>query len=397
MATALSLFSGIGGLCEGVKKVGFDIIGAVENDVSAADNYELNFPQVPLFRGDVSHFMGRAPERTIRLQQKIYVNTNRLNLLFGGPPCQGFSQIGTREVADPRNRLYLEVFRLARLLKPDLLLIENVPNMFSIGKGVFKRRISAGLQRCGYDNFAYPVLNASEFGVPQVRKRVFILATKFSLVKFPIDVFFEEAINLNWYRTTPISVWDAIGDLPKRVAPDSGIAIRYPTRRALSSYQREMRLDYSGQVYRQQEKQLHYKTIGGELSLYNHHTKEIQQRRLSLIRHLGPGDNGNALPRHFRNEKRPAKWRRFCPHRPAHTIMAQMHRDLSEWIHPHHDRWITVREALRLQSFHDGFVLRGSERQQLKQVGNAVPPLMARVPSLAALLALEEISKRRKR
>jgi len=115
---------------------------------------------------------------------------------------------------------------------------------------------------------------------------------------------------------------------------------------------------------------------GGELLLHNHHTKEIQERRRELISHLRPGFKGDSLPKEIWNGLRPEKWRRLHPDKPAYTILAQMHRDLSEWVHPWLERWITVREAARLQSFHDGFVFVGSEWQQLKQIGNAVPPLL---------------------
>jgi DNA (cytosine-5)-methyltransferase 1 len=123
--------------------------------------------------------------------------------------------------------------------------------------------------------------------------------------------------------------------------------------------------------------------------LYNHHTKEIQERRKALIALLKPGAKGDSLPKDVWNGLRPEKWRRLPIDKPAYTILAQMHRDLSEWVHPKFERWITVREAARLQSFHDGFVFHSSEWQMLKQIGNAVPPLMARA---LATVASEAIS-----
>ena len=111
--------------------------------------------------------------------------------------------------------------------------------------------------------------------------------------------------------------------------------------------------------------------------LHNHHTKGIRERRKKIVAEIEPGGRGDCLPPELWNGTRGHKWRRLHPEKASYTILAQMHRDLSEWIHPKHNRWITVREAARLQSFHDGFVFLGSERQQLKQVGNAVPPLMA--------------------
>jgi DNA (cytosine-5)-methyltransferase 1 len=113
------------------------------------------------------------------------------------------------------------------------------------------------------------------------------------------------------------------------------------------------------------------------VELHNHHTKEIQEKRKALIAQLAPGAKADSLPKSVWDGARPEKWRRLHPDLPSYTILAQMHRDLSEWVHPRLERWITVREAARLQSFHDGFVFRSSEWQMLKQIGNAVPPLLA--------------------
>ena len=125
--------------------------------------------------------------------------------------------------------------------------------------------------------------------------------------------------------------------------------------------------------------------------LHNQHTKEIQARRKHLISFLKPGQKADSLPKEIWDGKRPEKWRRLHPDLPSYTILAQMHRDLSEWVHPHLSRWITVREAARLQSFHDGFVFVGSEWQQLKQIGNAVPPLLAHALGAMAAHVLERL------
>jgi DNA (cytosine-5)-methyltransferase 1 len=124
---------------------------------------------------------------------------------------------------------------------------------------------------------------------------------------------------------------------------------------------------------------------------FNHHTKGIEKRRQRIVKALKPGAAGDSLPKSLWDGSRPYKWRRLHPDEPSYTILAQMQRDLSEWIHPKHDRWITVREAARLQSFHDGFVFVGSECQQLKQVGNAVPPLLGHAVAAAARKLLKAV------
>jgi DNA (cytosine-5)-methyltransferase 1 len=145
-----------------------------------------------------------------------------------------------------------------------------------------------------------------------------------------------------------------------------------------SAFLKEMRLDGRGSIYSLAMKRWRGVSPKDSVALHNHHTKEIQDKRKKLIALLAPGAKADSLPKAIWNGARPEKWRRLHPDLPSYTILAQMHRDLSEWVHPTEQRWITVREAARLQSFHDGFVFRSSEWQMLKQIGNAVPPLLGR-------------------
>ena len=187
---------------------------------------------------------------------------------------------------------------------------------------------------------------------------------------------------------------DAISDLPARVSIDDS-AIAYPRkgRQKHSTFQRHMRLDCSTHLLKSAAK----RDGKSPDQLYNHHTKGIERRRRKIIAAIGPGETGDSLPQRIWNGTRGHKWRRLDPQQPSYTILAQMHRDLSEWIHPKHNRWITVREAARLQSFHDGFIFHGSECQQLKQVGNAVPPLMALAVARAAKNLLKSIHSEARR
>jgi DNA (cytosine-5)-methyltransferase 1 len=151
-----------------------------------------------------------------------------------------------------------------------------------------------------------------------------------------------------------------------------------------------MRMDFSEGPYTETVKRR--RAIGrNELVLHNHHTKEMQERRAHLISFLKPGEKADSLPKKIWNGARPEKWRRLHPDLPSYTILAQMHRDLSEWVHPKLERWITVREAARLQSFHDGFIFKSSEWQMLKQIGNAVPPLLAHAAGCMAISVLNAL------
>lgn len=376
---AVSLFSGCGGFCEGIKLAGFDIKVAVEYDKYACETYRANFPDTPLFEGDIHNFLGRQA-KDHRKRYKL----NDIDLVFGGPPCQGYSQIGPRDLRDNRNELYLEYARVVTELKPRMFLLENVPNLLLMNKGHFRDAFLRHFAEIGYSNTIYLKVVAADFGVPQMRERVFFLGTRDDL-NLNDDLKSLAQSLLNQLKTLePVTVWQAIADMPSTVVP-SGCVMPYPVISDPSSFMRMMRLDYSEGPYTEEWKQ----QLTDGLALHNHHTKEMLAKRTHLISFLKPGEKANSLPKEIWNGARPEKWRRLHPDLPSYTILAQMHRDLSEWVHPKLERWITVREAARLQSFHDGFVFKSSEWQMLKQIGNAVPPLLAYAAGQMALTILQ--------
>ncbi|WP_427175239.1 DNA cytosine methyltransferase [Arthrobacter sp. 92] len=385
---ALSLFSGCGGFCEGVRLAGFDVVGAVELDKFASETYRANFPEVPLFAGDVHDFLN--PESQVWNDESERfggVVPGEVDLLFGGPPCQGYSQIGTRILDDPRNELYLQYIRILKHIRPRVFLMENVPNMLLLDKGRFKREVLAAFADAGYSNCGVQVVVASDYGVPQVRKRaIFFGVRDGEELSLPASDFFGAALQA---EQQPLqTVWDALCDTPEETAIHYE-PVAYPRSRRDNDILQEMRLDRDGRWYSAE-----YKLAASAASarkLHNHHTKEIQAKRQALIALLKPGAKGDSLPKDVWNGLRPEKWRRLPLDRPAYTILAQMHRDMSEWVHPKFERWITVREAARLQSFHDGFVFHSSEWQMLKQIGNAVPPLLARAIASVAMKSLKDL------
>jgi len=368
LPSAVSLFSGCGGFCEGIESSGIEVRVAVELDKFACQTYRHNFPKTPLFDRDVHEFLaeGSGHEERYRLQN--------VDLVFGGPPCQGFSQIGTRRLDDERNELYKQYARVVTTLRPRVFLMENVPNLALMNKGHFKNLILKEFASLGYSNTVMLRLLASDYGVPQTRQRVIFIGTR-DEDEFPYDLAsFAEAVLEQLKVKRPVTVDEALCDLPSEVV-HSGEVMPYPKVSRPNPFLKDMRIDCDGPRYTKAMKRRRGIAASGVL-LHNHHTKEIQERRAHLISLLQPGMKADSLPKEIWNNKRPEKWRRLHPDLPSHTILAQMHRDLSEWIHPHLNRWITVREAARLQSFHDGFVFVGSEWQQLKQIGNAVPPLL---------------------
>lgn len=389
---ALALFAGAGGFSEGMRLAGFKSVAAVELDRFAAETYRFNFPTTELFEGDVHDFLNDASPTWQGERNRFKgIKAGSVDVVYGGPPCQGFSQIGPRALDDPRNDLYKEFIRLLDALRPPVFLIENVPNMLLLAKGRFREEVLAALTDVGYTNSAVSVIDADDFGVPQTRSRAIFFGVRDDLsLGFDAEEWMEKI--LDQQRLPRVVVQQAIGDLPKAVSSDDA-PLPYPQSRIQNWFLDEMRLDRTGKLYTPEAKQ---RLISDDhaLRLYGHHTKEIQERRLALIKLLAPGKKADSLPPEIWNGSRPEKWRRLHPQLPAHTILAQMHRDLSEWVHPHHDRWITVREAARLQSFHDGFIFQTSEWQMLKQIGNAVPPLLAKAVGAVAREALDQIRSR---
>ncbi|WOH82124.1 DNA cytosine methyltransferase [Bradyrhizobium sp. BEA-2-5] len=387
--SAVSLFSGCGGFCEGVELAGFDVKVAVEWDRFACETYRHNFPKIPLFCGDVHDFLqGSGSEH--RAKYKL----DKVDLVFGGPPCQGYSQIGPRDLFDDRNELYLQYARVVRTLKPRAFLMENVPNLLLMEKGHFRDAILQHFASIGYENTTYLKVSAADFGVPQTRERVFFFGTRDGL-RLPFDLReLATAVIESMRVKKPVTVAEAIGDLPDDVV-HSGHTMVYPTVRKPTAYMREMRVDGVGAIYSKAMKRKRGLAPNDDVLLHNHHTKEIQERRKALIALLAPGAKADSLPKQVWDGARPEKWRRLHPDLPSYTILAQMHRDLSEWVHPRLQRWITVREAARLQSFHDGFVFKSSEWQMLKQIGNAVPPLLAHAMAKMMRGVLDAVDGRR--
>lgn len=374
--SAVSLFSGCGGFCEGIELAGFEVKVAVEWDRFSCETYRHNFPKTPLFEGDIHKFLARG-EEDHRKKYKL----DGIDLVFGGPPCQGYSQIGPRNLFDDRNELYQQYARVVKTLMPRAFIMENVPNLLLMKKGYFRDAIIKHFVDLGYKNTTYLKVSAVEFGVPQTRERVFFFGTRDNQV-VPFDIKSLALAVLESIKIDkPVTVAEAIGDLPGVVVP-SGKTLPYERAAKLSPFLREMRLDAKGDVYTQTSKRRRGVGPKDSLLLHNHHTKEIREKRQALIALLAPGAKADSLPKSIWNGARPEKWRRLHPDLPSYTILAQMHRDLSEWVHPSEQRWITVREAARLQSFHDGFVFKSSEWQMLKQIGNAVPPLLGRAAGL---------------
>lgn len=338
----LDLFSGCGGLSYGLAKAGFDIVLGVDCWPDALITFERNHQGAKTLKLDLENFSPDDIEKAAG---------NDIQVIVGGPPCQGFSISGKRDPNDNRNKLYQAFVRVVAHYKPEAFLLENVPNLVSMAKGAIKDQIISDFNKLGYD-VSYKILLASDYGVPQNRRRVIFIGMKDkNTFQYPPASFFGN------YRTCS----DAISDLPEHTVAE-GAANKSPP---LSEYQRNMRANTN--------------------RIFNHETSEHSQQTVSTIALVPDGGNYKDLPDHLKDiRKVNIAWTRYSSTKPSLTI---------DTGHRHHFHYIfnripTVRESARLQSFPDDFIFYGSKTSQYKQVGNAVPPLLAEVVGLELKKAL---------
>lgn len=334
----IELFSGCGGFSCGFGYAGFDTVMAVDNDQPSLDTFLENHKDSIALNLDLSK------DSSIK---KIVndLGKNKIDVIIAGPPCQGFSLTGTRLKNDKRNKLFNAVFDLAEKLKPKAVIIENVPGLGAMYGGEAKKRILERYAELGYEVNS-KILFAPDYGVPQIRKRiVFVgLLKKYGTYSFPDPEFNEKN-----YVTTE----QAIGDLPSR-ENEIGEEIDDYDKVAKSEYQKSMRK--------------------GAKKLYNHVGTNHSPHVVEVISQVPEGGNHKDLPAGVgESRKFNEAWTRYHSKKPSKTI------DTGHRNHFHYkfNRVPTVRENARLQSFPDRFVFKGSKTQQNRQVGNAVPPLLA--------------------
>ncbi len=326
----IDLFSGCGGLSLGFEMAGFKVNLAIDNWEDALVTYRYNHKGTNTLNADLLQLDPKEIEENY--------NLHNISVIIGGPPCQGFSVAGKRIIDDDRNKLYKSFVRFVKHFQPKAFVMENVPNILSIGDGVVKNAIIKDFSELGY-TISYKVLISSDYGVPQNRRRAIFVGLRNKKYLFPDPTVTE--------KTT---TYEALSDLPEDTVDDGAC---YPVS-PLSDYQKVMR--------------------EGTERLYNHqitiHTPETQR----IIAMVPDGGNYKCLPQEMWSlRKVHIAWTRMNSHKPCFTIDTG-HR---HHFHYSYNRIPTVRESARIQSFPDNFVFIGSKTSQYKQVGNAVPPLMA--------------------
>jgi DNA (cytosine-5)-methyltransferase 1 len=341
-AVAVDLFAGAGGLSLGAASAGIRVALAVEVDPRAARTYALNHPGTAVINRDV-RALADADFRSL-------ATSRDLRILFGGPPCSGFSTSNrrNRNSENPKNHLYREFFRVAKLWSPDWIVFENVRGLVETAKGFFLDRILLSLRRLRY-SYTWSVLDAASFGVPQHRRRVFVVARR------------DRAVPLlpTAEATTTPTVWDAIGDLPRLA---NGAAHSMMSYRSVAPSPYAIRLRHR------------LSSCDGHIVTANN--PEILKR----FAHVKPGSNWEDIPRELMsNYSDPSRchtglYHRLHSRQPS-IVIGNFRKNML--IHPTQNRGLSIREAARLQSFPDAYTFSGSIGFQQQQVGNAVPPLLA--------------------
>ena len=359
----IDLFAGAGGLSLGFEQAGFDIAAAIEIDPIHCATHEYNFPKTKTICASVIDLSGND----IRTQSGI--DNREIDVVFGGAPCQGFSMIGKRALDDNRNQLVFHYVRLVRELKPKYCVFENVKGL-TLGKhSQFLTELIEALGDAGYDVLMpYKVLNASAFGVPQSRERLFLMAARKDQVlpEYPMAAMDR------------VTVGDAIADLPdvnqyRTLENSDSIKLQWKTDSKYARCLRGIIKDSSDYSYRRS-----FDVNELTCSSITEHTETSKARFLATT----PGQT-EKISRFLR-----LSLDGVCNTLRAGTDSARGAHTSPRPIHPIYPRVLTVREAARLHSYPDWFRMHVTKWHGFRQIGNSVPPLLGRAVASAVIQAL---------
>jgi DNA (cytosine-5)-methyltransferase 1 len=386
----IDLFAGAGGLSEGLSEAGFH--GLFSNEVvpEYAQTYQHNHPSTTVITADIRDLNPEQIRRDLNLERE------ELDLIAGGPPCQGFSiNAPVRSTLDERNHLFKDFLRFVDAFAPRAVLIENVPGLVSFEDGATLHAILDSLADLGY-GAEVRILGAAYYGVPQMRWRTVIIGLRGKNVPpfvFPEPIY-HAPIRPNFTATfegqsllkmpTPetdsnfVTVSHAINDLPPLTNGEQGEKIKQYPNGPSCDYQRRARRGSTGVV--------------------NHEAPRLSEVNLQRLKYIKPGGNWTDIPdellpkgmQRARKSDHTKRYGRVDPNGLASTILTKCDPHWGAYFHYDQDRVFTVREAARIQSFADHFVFTGTQAQQFAQVGNAVPPLLASAIGLAIKSVLTE-------
>lgn len=360
----IDLFAGAGGLSLGFEQAGFDIAAAVEIDPIHCATHEYNFPNSTTICASIVDISGEE------IRRKANLGDADIDVIFGGAPCQGFSLIGKRAFDDPRNQLVFHYVRLVSELRPKYFVFENVKGL-TLGKHAeFLSELISALEKAGYDvQTPYRVLNAADYGVPQDRKRLFVIGARHGLRVPDYPKPYDQ-------RTT---VWEAIGDLPDadkfgELNFADAVRTKWKTKSIYAQRLRGYESDPSNFGY---EREFEPNLLTS--SLRTEHT-ELSRQRFMVTEH------GKTEP--------VSRFRKLPPDGLCNTLRAGTDSARGAFtsprpIHPFLPRVITVREAARLHSYPDWFRFHSTKWHGFRQIGNSVPPLLGRAVASEIIKALK--------
>lgn len=346
----IDLFAGVGGISTGFKKAGFDVVAANEYKKDIAETYIKNHPGTKMIVEDI-----------LKLKSTDLVKRGEeIDVIVGGPPCQGFSMAGRRIrndgvfLNDPRNELFKEFYRIVKEIKPKVFVMENVAAMLNINDGAVRDEIIKLFKGIGYDTDV-KVLLAADYGVPQLRKRAVFIGNRIGIN--PNDLFPKKTHGPESVKGY-VTIEEAILDLPKITAGSGTFESSYSTD-PISDYQKDRRKKTK--------------------KLYNHIATKHDQRIIELLKTIKPGEGRNNIPKEFQTKSvHSGAFGRLEKGKPAYTITTRFDTpSVGRVTHPVSNRALTPREAARIQSFDDDFVFYGNKSSVGIQIGNAVPPLLA--------------------
>lgn len=361
----VDLFCGSGGLSDGLGMAGFKTAFAVDMDKIAAATFAKNHPETEVAVSDIAKIKSSDILSA--------ANGQEIDLLTGGPSCQGYSTHGKRQADDPRNFLFEHFIRLAKGVRPKWILIENVQGLLTYQKGHFKTLITNKLRDLGYD-VDVRVLCAADYGVPQMRRRILFIATRTGEpISFPAPTHadYSKPDVLPFHHLTPyITVGEALADLPSLNG----------SRTTDANYSQSPKTEFLGYVR------------DGVRKLTLHEAATLSEQAAEIAKHVGEGKGlrdvpVESLPERFQRMRRisTGELRRDCTtlyyrlsrNRPAYTITCYFRNVASgPFLHPTEDRSLSYREAARLMSFRDSYEF--ETKSLARQIGNAVPPLLAK-------------------
>lgn len=338
----LDLFCGAGGMSYGMhKNSNFTTKIALDVNDKLAQTFIKNMPDAKVIIGDIRD--KKIQDNIVDLSIK-----NKVNMIIGGPPCQGFSLKGKKlGLKDPRNFLFIEYLHIVERINPEVFVIENVKNLLATSNGWFKEQIIKEIKNLGY-KVSYGIVKASDYGVPQNRERAIFICSKSSKIELP-----EPSV------IKPVTVREAIGDLS-----------------FLNSNEGDFEQDYKINPNSEYQQNMRH----GSKKLYNHKASNHSDVAIKKLSMIPPEKGKEYLPDHLLgNQKFNSTWGRLKWDESSPTIDTRFDAASNGTNnHPYLNRSITPREAARIQSFDDNFIFYGNKVDIRTQIGNAVPPLLAK-------------------